>query len=318
MVLRASCALNTSASSRSMGGSTRCERGSPRRTFCSMRERRTAMRANSAATRNALAATRARAMKRGRLLGPGSSIVCLGGEPGPRRHAAPRVREGRQPAARVRAATCWASGRGALGLLARSVDDHRPAEPQADALQLLQLLLLQRRIALGEELHRILHPLHLLFVGGLKHAAAVDVGEQLVARLVQCGRAAWLPVSVTVPVSAQTRLLILLKKRTLARRVQRLHSCAGKSNTFAPSAKPLLLLSALLRRGCRAAAGPVLSPHAVCPKPPRAPPGRPRLVGADGVPRRLVGAGPLPHPLGRGRRRQGNRGPAARAERFGA
>src|SRR5687767_11059829 len=149
-----------------------------------MRERRTEMSAYSAATRKALAPSSASTTMRLRL--PGSGSMRFVGEPGtghpaPGRSASPRCRQSRSIHGEGADA---ASGRGRLGRLFRRLGHHGAAEAQTDGFQLFHLLLVERGVTLAQELDSIPHPLDLLLLVRAQHATAVDVVEQLVARIV--------------------------------------------------------------------------------------------------------------------------------------
>jgi hypothetical protein len=65
------------------------------------------------------------------------------------------------------------------------VRDRGLAEADADRVQSPQIAIAQVGIALPDVLDGLVHPLPLVLLGGLEHAAAVDVAEQLVACAVQ-------------------------------------------------------------------------------------------------------------------------------------
>ncbi len=66
-----------------------------------------------------------------------------------------------------------------------AVGDHGLTEAEAEITELRGLFRGELRVAFREVLERVIHPLALLFLGGLEHAAAVDVAEELVASAIE-------------------------------------------------------------------------------------------------------------------------------------
>src|SRR5690606_34720355 len=71
------------------------------------------------------------------------------------------------------------------GGLAGGALHHRLAEPLTQHSDLLELRGLEIGVTIGEVLHRVVHPLLLVFRCGLEDTAAEDVAEQLVPRLIE-------------------------------------------------------------------------------------------------------------------------------------
>src|SRR5690606_14241500 len=69
-----------------------------------------------------------------------------------------------------------------------AMGDHGLAEAEAEITKLRGFLRGELGVAFCQVLERVIHPFALLFLGGLEHATAVDVTEELVAGSIEEGR----------------------------------------------------------------------------------------------------------------------------------